>query len=85
MALLEDTDRDQAMRLAEELIRALSAPYPAVLQQVGASAGIAMFPQDAADLDSLLELADRALYAAKAAGRGRAHPASPIGGPAAST
>lgn len=85
VVLLEDTDRDQAMRLAEELIRALSAPYPAVLQQVGASAGIAMFPQDAADLDSLLELADRALYAAKAAGRGRAHPASPIGGPAAST
>lgn len=75
--LLEDTSSEQAMRVAEDLIRVLSAPYPAVLSPVGASVGIAMYPRDALDLDTLLELADAALYAAKAAGRGRAQHAPP--------
>ena len=38
------------------------------------SAGVAEYPADAADLQSLLRAADRALYAAKAAGRERVAP-----------
>ncbi len=37
--------------------------------EVGASLGIAMFPQDSHDRDQLIALADTALYAAKSAGR----------------
>jgi predicted signal transduction protein with EAL and GGDEF domain len=38
--------------------------------QIGASIGLAAYPQDAPDLDQLLMKADLALYRAKAAGRG---------------
>ncbi len=40
-----------------------------VLDDVSVSVGVAAFPRDGTDLDRLLEAADAALYAAKAAGR----------------
>lgn len=40
---------------------------------VGASIGVAMYPDDASELDPLLAAADTALYEAKAAGRERFH------------
>jgi GGDEF domain-containing protein len=40
---------------------------------VTASFGVASFPDDAKDATGLLELADRAMYGAKQAGKGRVH------------
>jgi diguanylate cyclase (GGDEF)-like protein len=37
--------------------------------QIGASIGISVFPEDAAEKDELLKFADRAMYAVKASGR----------------
>jgi diguanylate cyclase (GGDEF)-like protein len=47
---------------------------------VTASVGAAVYPHTAADAESLLRLADRALYAAKASGRNRSELAdTPVG------
>jgi diguanylate cyclase (GGDEF)-like protein len=64
---------DTALRAGQRLIDALSEPMnmPEGVMTVGASAGIALFPTDAADADTLLRRADVALYRAKAAGRGQ--------------
>ena len=59
--------------VAERIIREVSAPIPVggSTVQVGISIGIALYPEHAADIDTLLSLADRAMYASKAAGRNR--------------
>ena len=58
--------------LAEEMVAAISQPM--ILQgrtvQVGASLGIAFFPEDGGDALELMKRADIAMYAAKAAGKG---------------
>lgn len=58
--------------VAEKIIEALGAPYAAngVDHLMGASIGIAFFPADADDVDSLIAEADAAMYDAKRAGRG---------------
>ncbi len=57
--------------LLERLIRALSQPY--VIDQktmnIGTSIGVTMYPQDDADIDTLLRHADQAMYQAKLAGK----------------
>ena len=78
---LPATDRTGAVRLAEKIragMRELSVP--GVDRVVTASFGIACFPDDAVDAPSLMRCADRALYAAKRAGRDRIE-ASSTGGP----
>jgi diguanylate cyclase (GGDEF)-like protein/PAS domain S-box-containing protein len=57
---------------AEKLVATLSRPFHISERevQIGASIGLAAYPQDAPDLDQLLMKADLALYRAKAAGRG---------------
>jgi diguanylate cyclase (GGDEF)-like protein len=50
---------------------------------VTASFGAAVFPADAKDPDGLLAAADRALYAAKQAGRNRVVAASTLPAPTA--
>ena len=63
------TARDEAARVAGALSAALSEPL--VLDghpvQVGASVGVAVFPDDADDLRGLLHAADVRMYAAKRA------------------
>ena len=44
---------------------------PHVDREISASFGVATYPLDARDGDGLLRIADRALYAAKDAGRNR--------------
>jgi diguanylate cyclase (GGDEF)-like protein len=67
--LLPDCPRAQAVQVAESLraaVRALDVGRPLTV-----SIGVAVFPDDAADDDGLVGAADRALLAAKRAGRDR--------------
>lgn len=74
VVLLDPCDTVQdAETVSEKIIRSLKPDFD--LSQgravVSASIGIALFPDDALDADALLAHADRGLYAAKAAGKGR--------------
>ncbi|MGH8369953.1 MAG: putative bifunctional diguanylate cyclase/phosphodiesterase, partial [Gammaproteobacteria bacterium] len=70
-----DAGRDAAQkhtdRIARDLTSRLTAPFHIGDHEltVGVSAGIAIFPGDADDEDSVLRQADMALYSAKTAGR----------------
>lgn len=70
--LLPDTDKDGAMIVAEKLRQVIETlkidNFP---DTVSASFGIAVLPGDAGTGEQLLRAADRALYAAKNAGRNR--------------
>jgi diguanylate cyclase (GGDEF)-like protein len=68
----EGADPAVAHRVAERLIRGLSLPITidGLTVNIGASVGIARFPDDAAEPDQLLRRADLALYRAKSSGRG---------------
>lgn len=61
--------------IAEKIRTALADPFhlAAGVGFVSASIGIAVYPQDETQIDNLLKAADQAMYAAKAAGRNRAH------------
>lgn len=64
---------DMAESCANALLQAIARPWrprTGVEIAVGASIGIARFPEHGADTEALLAAADAALYSAKAAGRG---------------
>lgn len=71
--LLEHMEHDEtAARLARDIITLIDAPFPLAGGQearVGASIGIARYPEDGRDATELLGKADTAMYAAKEAGR----------------
>jgi diguanylate cyclase (GGDEF)-like protein len=74
VALLDHTSPDGARTCAESLlaqISSLALPFEGASLTIGASIGIATFPLDGASPDELLGAADRALYRAKYAGRGK--------------
>jgi diguanylate cyclase (GGDEF)-like protein len=81
IALLPDTGVEGALEAAGKLRRAIERlTVPGIDRPVTASVGAAVYPHAAADAESLLRLADRALYAAKANGRNRAELAdTPVG------
>lgn len=59
--------------VAENIIQQIRTPFTLAdgsTVRIGASVGIALFPQDGKNADQLLEQADRALYSAKRAGKG---------------
>jgi diguanylate cyclase (GGDEF)-like protein/PAS domain S-box-containing protein len=65
---------DDVARVARLIIEALGEPFKVAHSsghRVHASIGISMYPQDGQDGDTLLKHADIAMYAAKAAGKGR--------------
>jgi diguanylate cyclase (GGDEF)-like protein len=79
---LPETDRSGAMHVAEHLRRATEAlTVPRLGARITASFGVATLPDDALDTDTLLRLADRALYAAKQRGRNRVEAASSAAAP----
>lgn len=68
----ENEQEADALRLAESLLTALEAPIIVnqLSLEVGASIGIACYPQHANDADALLQFADAAMYSAKRASTG---------------
>ena len=71
--LLPDVrDRRNAARVAEKIIERLCAPFliEGVNCEVSPSIGISLYPSDHHDPEFLLQLADRAMYQVKTAGRG---------------
>ena len=72
--LMDDfAQADVAIGVAAKLLAALHAPFQLLGKEVyaGGSLGLAFYPDDAADSDTLLRFADLAMYQAKQAGRGR--------------
>jgi len=77
--LPEIDDLDAARTVAEKLIAAAGEDIEIGerLTHTGASVGVAVFPTDGQDFDSLLRRADEAMYASKQAGRNRCTFAAP--------
>jgi len=72
LVLLPDTNSDGALDAAEKVRAAIARiDVPQVERGITASVGVATYPMDALDSDTLVRMADRALYAAKGAGRNR--------------
>ena len=67
IVLEEPTTRANALQVANSLIQLLAAPIEAEGQfvQVGASIGIAVYPDDATSLEALCIAADRKMYSHK--------------------
>jgi diguanylate cyclase (GGDEF)-like protein/PAS domain S-box-containing protein len=65
------TGSSEALQIAQRLLVSLRAPYVIDAMELIASCsvGIAMFPDDASDMDELMRHADAAMYEAKASGR----------------
>jgi diguanylate cyclase (GGDEF)-like protein len=77
LILLPASDRQAAVHVAESVRAAIAAVrISGVEQTITASAGVAVLPQDGGDSVTLFRAADRALYAAKHAGRDRVHVAA---------
>jgi diguanylate cyclase (GGDEF)-like protein len=73
IVLLTDVQRpDDAAMVAQRLVDSLNEPVTIHSNEifVGGSVGVAMYPEDGTDIDTLLMNADTAMYRAKAAGRG---------------
>ncbi|WP_175426545.1 sensor domain-containing diguanylate cyclase [Azospirillum brasilense] len=73
LALPDGHQRHYVLEVARRIIDSVSTPImvDGLDIQIGCSIGVALWPTDAADLTLALQHADRALYAAKRAGRAR--------------
>jgi diguanylate cyclase (GGDEF)-like protein len=70
--LLPETHREGAVAICEKIRTTIShLLIPSVEQEITASCGVAVLPDDAYDADMLMRNADRALYTAKSNGRNR--------------
>ncbi|MBO9622892.1 MAG: EAL domain-containing protein [Sphingomonas sp.] len=72
-AVVVDAGAGSARRLARAIVEAMSRPFAhdGRVHHIGASVGISLYPQDAADREALMRRADIALYKAKQEGRNR--------------
>ncbi len=61
-------EKEHALRFADRMTAALKEPFDldGATVEIGASIGIALFPDDAADAEALVQRADMAMYRAKA-------------------
>ena len=71
--LAEIDEPPQVERIAQTILQRLSEPFHLASEMIyiSASIGIALYPEDAADVENLLKNADQAMYAAKKSGRNR--------------
>jgi diguanylate cyclase (GGDEF)-like protein len=73
VVLTDITHPSAAVRVGDEIITAVKQPifYGGRPILIGASVGIALFPDDSAESETILRCADRAMYAAKQRGKNR--------------
>ncbi|MDO8488781.1 MAG: GGDEF domain-containing protein, partial [Candidatus Omnitrophota bacterium] len=72
--VLTETDRDQANFAAERIRQAIATPTIKVYDEeikVTVSIGVSNFPDNAMNMQDLIELADQALYLAKETGKNK--------------
>jgi diguanylate cyclase (GGDEF)-like protein len=69
--ILPQCGREDAITVAERLREAIASTSLPKIGQVTASVGVATYPSAAKSKEELIEMADRAMYLAKAAGRNR--------------
>ena len=69
--ILPECDREGAIDVAERLRERIASTAVPKVGQVTASIGVATYPTGAKNKEELVEMADRAMYLAKAAGRNR--------------
>ena len=83
LAILPETTREGALHIVEKLRAELSRPYAAPGRdlEVGASAGVSLFPEHGMEPEALLRAADAALYEAKRDGKNRTRVASGLVAP----
>jgi diguanylate cyclase (GGDEF)-like protein/PAS domain S-box-containing protein len=76
--ILPNTDKAAALIVTEKIIDSLAQPYILNNQQfiLGSSIGITIFPQDDTNAETLLQLADSAMYEAKKSNLGFAFSSS---------
>jgi diguanylate cyclase (GGDEF)-like protein/PAS domain S-box-containing protein len=69
--IIEDVQADRLDALAQKILASIESPYEIGEQRgfLSASIGIAQYPQCATDVHSLIEAADRAMYAIKQGGK----------------
>lgn len=74
--LLQKADVGEAVKVCGRVAMELGAPFDVAGQpfELKASIGVAVYPEDGEDLESLLRSADAAMYQAKARGGGFAFP-----------
>jgi diguanylate cyclase (GGDEF)-like protein len=77
LLLLPETDKQGALKVAETVRKAIATIHLANLNQITASIGVAVLPDDAGDAPTLIRSADRALYSAKKNGRDRVETITP--------
>lgn len=68
----EEGEVDRVRSIAHAIVREVARPFliDDRMHHIGASVGIALYPEDGSDADTLMRRADVALYKAKEAGRG---------------
>ncbi|MEA2188514.1 MAG: Diguanylate cyclase, domain, partial [Solirubrobacteraceae bacterium] len=66
--LLPQQTATRARVLAERVVEAIEAVEGPAAQRLGVTVGVVSCPQHATEVDQLLEMADSAMYRAKAAG-----------------
>lgn len=69
--ILPHCDREDAMNVADRLRESIASTPVQRVGQITASIGVATYPFGAKSKEELVEMADRAMYLAKAAGRNR--------------
>lgn len=80
------TERRDAVVVAQRILDALTKPFllgpQEQLASIGASIGVAIYPADAGEAETLLKAADAAMYKAKKSRNGFSFPDHPPPGPA---
>lgn len=74
--LLNDLESDSQCQITiERILNALAKPYviDSIPHKITASIGITLYPNDDADIDTLIRNADNAMYQAKLSGKNRYH------------